>query len=429
MAQPTVSRAEARRRVRAVEKFLRRGHPPKGVNGNGILGAIAKAAVELGLSPQALNNNLRAIKRQLRIEPKWALYKPAARAIPEPPAYVSDEMVLRHLKRGSMSAGEIAEKLRTDSDTVNDAVAVLRGRGIMVTERSGKLAVEKAPAPRISGAPPSLSLKSDKENRFRIGAITDTHGSSKYHRRDVLEAEYDRFAARGVTTVLHAGNYIEGEAPFNRYDIEVSGIDAQLQMLARDYPKRKGITTYFVVGDDHEGWYAQRDGIDVGKYTERVMREAGRDDFLYLHYMEADIALVNARTGQRCMLRLMHPGGGSSYAISYSPQKIAESFEGGDKPAVLVLGHYHKGEILNYRNVWIVQAFCTKDQDPFMRKKKIEAHIGGIVLDLEQDPETGAIIECNGMRRYFNRAYYTARGERFSHHGPVEQIPRSAGGV
>lgn len=96
---------------------------------------------------------------------------------------------------------------------------------------------------------------------------------------------------------------------------------------------------------------------------------------------------------------------------------------------MLALGHYHKGELLNYRNVWIFQCFCTKDQDPFMRKRKIEAHIGGIVADLEQDPETGAIVECNGMRRYFNRAYYTPQGERFSHHGPVEQLPRSPGGV
>jgi hypothetical protein len=210
-------------------------------------------------------------------------------------------------------------------------------------------------------------------------------------------------------------------------------MDAQLRFLAENYPQRDDIKTYFIAGDDHEGWYGQREGIDIGRWTERVVREAGREDFIYLGYMEADVDLVNAATEKSARMRIVHPGGGSSYAISYSMQKLVESYEGGDKPAVVLGGHYHKQELLNYRNVWIYQGGTTEDQTPFMRKKKLEAHVGGQIVSLEQDPNTGAIIGANGFYRYFNRGYYRdknkPRRERFSYGGAVELPDRSLGGV
>jgi hypothetical protein len=45
-----------------------------------------------------------------------------------------------------------------------------------------------------------------------------------------------------------------------------------------------------------------------------------------------------------------------------------------------------------------------------------------VVLRLEQDPQTGAIIECNGQRRYFVRGYYNGR---WSHSGAVTQARRA----
>lgn len=49
----------------------------------------------------------------------------------------------------------------------------------------------------------------------------------------------------------------------------------------------------------------------------------------------------------------------------------------------------------------------------FMRKKNIDAHIGGMVVQLEQDPETGAIVSCTPrIYRYFNKDYYNDRWAR-----------------
>ena len=266
-------------------------------------------------------------------------------------------------------------------------------------------------------AGPMIEYVSRPDNTFLFGAVGDQHLGSKYERLDVLEDLYDRFEARGVDRVFNTGNWIDGEARFNKHDLRVHGMEGQVRHLARVYPRRHGIVTYAVAGDDHEGWYAQREGVDIGRYAERAFRDAGRDDWVNLGYMEAHVRLVNANTGKASIMSVVHPGGGSAYALSYSIQKIIESLDGGEKPAVGLYGHYHKLWAGNIRNVWCVQTGCAQDQTPFMRKKRLEAHVGGTLIRLEQDPRTGAIIAMTPqIIRYFNRGYYN---DRWSHSGDV----------
>ena len=268
----------------------------------------------------------------------------------------------------------------------------------------------------------SLVYESNDDGRYLFGVVSDTHLGSKYERLDVLNDLYDRFAKAKIERVFHAGNWIEGESTFNKYDLLVTGLDGQIRYLAENYPRRPGIMTYAVAGDDHEGWYAQREGINVGKYAEAEMRRQGRQDWLNLGYMEAHVALKHKTSGKTAMMAVVHPGGGAAYALSYSIQKIIESLEGGEKPAVAIYGHYHKLWAGNIRNVWAYSAGTTKDQDPFMRKRRIEAHVGGGMIELEQDAESGAIIGfMPRMQRYFNRGFYEGR---WSHHGPVAAAER-----
>jgi hypothetical protein len=157
---------------------------------------------------------------------------------------------------------------------------------------------------------------SRKDNTYLFGFIGDTHIGSKYCRYDVLNDLYDKFADAEVDRVLHAGNWIEGEARFNKYDIDVYGLDAQCQALADFYPN-VGIVTYAVTGDDHEGWFAQREGIDIGKHMESVMIENGRSDWADLGYIESFVGLKNINSKKKTQLSVMHPGGGSSYATCF----------------------------------------------------------------------------------------------------------------
>jgi hypothetical protein len=276
---------------------------------------------------------------------------------------------------------------------------------------------------RFTGGRQALyNLRVAEDETFVVKGFV-VHNCSKYARLDVLESLYDIYAAEGVDRVFNTGNWIDGEARFNTHDLLIHGMDAQLRYLAKNYPQRAGIHTYAVAGDDHEGWYAQKMGIDIGRRAEATMREQGRIDWHNLGYMEAHIRLVHADSGKSAILAVVHPGGGSSYALSYSIQKIIESLDGGEKPAVGLYGHYHKLWAGNIRNVWCVQTGTTEDQTPFMRKKKLEAHVGGTLIKLTQDPRTGAITRCQPeMMRYFNRGFYN---NRWNHGDDVTHALRS----
>lgn len=217
--------------------------------------------------------------------------------------------------------------------------------------------------------------------RVVFGALGDTHLGSKYQRLDALTAYYKELQQRGVQTVFHTGNYIEGEARFNINDILVHGFENQIDHFIQNYPFHPGITTYLVDGDDHEGWYTQREGIEVGLRLEQAATRAGRDDIRYLGYMEADVTIQVG--GTKLLVRVLHGGGGSSRAVSLAAQNIIDSYTVNELPDILLIGHYHKAHHLpNYRGVAAIQTGAFQEQTPFMRKKKLVAALGGFSISV-----------------------------------------------
>ena len=105
-----------------------------------------------------------------------------------------------------------------------------------------------------------------------------------------------------------------------------------------------------------------------------------RPDWEYLGSCYARV-ILKSTAGRTCTFDLMHPAGGSSYALSYRPQKIVEQLEGGTKPDILAIGHFHKAEWMPaYRNVCVIQAGAFQWQTPFMRDLGLAAHVGGWIL-------------------------------------------------
>lgn len=319
------------------------------------------------------------------------------------------DKVRRALLKKPLTSVELANLFDVAPKTIERIVGELRDTGynVAMQSRSGeeaRLMVEAGVGTRRD-----LALKADRfyqdTYRFDFGVVSDTHLGSKFYRPEVLNAIYDNFAMHGIKHVFHGGNYIEGEK-HDKFGLVVHGMQGQIDYFIQMYPQREGITTYFVAGDDHEGWYQQREGIDIGRFTESEARRQGRTDLVNLGYMEADVA-INVPGGKTCKLRVMHAGGGSSYAISYSAQKIIEAMEGGEKPQILLIGHFHKSDYLPaYRNVHCIQMGTTKGQDTFMRKQRLAAHVGGWRCSAMIGKD-GAVREFSATYLpFFNAGYY-----------------------
>ena len=320
-------------------------------------------------------------------------YSPRIRLNPE-----EYEMILKF--RGESTdyidilANKIAKKLKTKERTIVEladifniapkeillAIDKLKEQHIMVESlREGAIQLSKEIEPK---KPLKIDFNKYKEIEIPIGVIADTHLGSKYERLDVLNALYDRFESECVETVYHCGNWIEGESRFNKFDIYARGFEEQINNFVEKYPQRKNIVTHIVSGDDHEGWYVQREHIDVGKRMEQTAKERGRNDLIDLGYMERDIEFKQPYG--KSTVRVIHAGGGSAYAVSYTTQKYAESLQGGEKPSIVLVGHFHKFDYSYPREIHIIQCGTTQDQTPFMRKRKLQAHVGGCILWLKQ---------------------------------------------
>ena len=306
------------------------------------------------------------------------------------------------IKKNRLSVVEVADYFDVAPAKAREAILKLKAGHTVLEMVDDKVCLGSEL--RTTEQPYVIDQRKSTEVEFCVGFTADNHLNSKYERNDVLEDMFDRFADAGVTDVYQGGNMIDGEARFNKFDIFNHGVEDQVAYFVEKWPQREGITTHFVTGDDHEGWYVQREHINIGKLIEDRAKDAGRSDLHHLGYMERDIEFVQPKGSSR--LRVIHAGGGSSYATSYTSQKYVESLQGGEKPSIVLVGHFHKLDYAYPREVHVIQMGCTQDQTPFMRKKRIQAHVGGGILWITQN-ELGIFTSVKvQFFTYFDKKFY-----------------------
>jgi len=227
------------------------------------------------------------------------------------------------------------------------------------------------------GRPYEVPVRSEG-NVIRFGLIGDTHVGSGYQRLDALRAFYGHCAGEGIDTILHAGDVVDGWRVYRGQEFELHphgrSWPEQRDMFAREVPRIDGLRTVFITGS-HDTSFKKLIGLVAGDELSRV-----RPDWKFIGEDVGDVMLKTG-SGRTLRVKLLHPCGGTAYALSYRPQKIIESLSGGQKPDLIAIGHYHKAEWLPvYRNVQAFQVGCFQSQTPYMVRKSLAAHIGGCIV-------------------------------------------------
>jgi predicted phosphodiesterase len=290
--------------------------------------------------------------------------------------------------------------------TIVDAVSEASRRGKGDPETAVEVVKEKIKLPKPKFGFLSLDAV-DRGGWQKLGLVGDTHLCCEQERLAELHTTYDLFKREGISSVLHAGNIVDGYIPkINGDSVFSTNIDGQCQYVIDNYPRRDGLTTYFITGDDHEGWW-MKEGFNFGGYLHYLAQDQGRVDLQYIGHVESDVE-VNIGL-QPTMIKVQHPGGGSAYARSYTGQKQVEAFEGGEKPAILIQGHYHVSNYMNERNIHVVSLPGFQDQTIFARKKRLRMEVGGAIMSFKVNPKDGAVTRFQiEFIRYFTRGYYKA---------------------
>lgn len=212
------------------------------------------------------------------------------------------------------------------------------------------------------------------DTRIKIGIIADTHLCSKQQQLTYLKDFYKTCADVGVENIYHAGDMLAGVDvyPGQSNDLIRFTEDEQIDYAVEHYPCIEGITTYVISGN-HDLSFVKRKGGDPLKSI-----ALQRADIVYLGQFSAWVQFK-----KQCSMYLLHPDGGSAYAASYRLQKLIESFEGGKKPNIAVMGHFHRRCYISERNVHGFLGACFESQTDFLRRKAINPVVGGTILDIQ----------------------------------------------
>ena len=226
---------------------------------------------------------------------------------------------------------------------------------------------------------PSTNHKYEKKlpittKRTKYMMISDTHIGHKNFREDAWEDVVKM--SKYVEFITFSGDILEGMSGRDGHIYELDYIGATAQMdKAVELLDQISCPIYGITAtDSHDGWFSTKGntGFEVGPELDRRVK-----NFEFVGYDVADVTFAN---GMRH--RMVHPGGGTAYAISYKMQKYINSITGGDKPHVMQQGHYHKLEYLFYRNIHGFDSGCLQDQTIFMQKKGTPAMVGYIINDV-----------------------------------------------
>lgn len=222
-----------------------------------------------------------------------------------------------------------------------------------------------------------------KQKHIRIGIVSDTHLCCIYQQLTLLNEAYKDFSNRGIKIVFHIGDIVDGDyrtRPEHLYDLFKVGATQQAEYVIDYYPKVNSIKTYTIQGS-HDTTHIKNGGANIGK-----MISGERDDIIDLGIGKATFILNGI------LFELLHPGGGSNFAYSYKPQKIIDSMRGGEKPSVLIIGHFHKNLYMLYRNIHTILASSLEATTPFMTANALINDCGYAIIDL--------IIENNSIKSF-----------------------------
>jgi len=281
-----------------------------------------------------------------------------------------------HYIKNDMPIETFMHKFRCGVNELKGILELCRiyGKEVDILPKDGTYYFSKPVPKYITARKPSLN--SDKLIHTELCVVSDTHFGNIHQQLHILNKIYEEAYKRGITTVLHCGDLVDGNYP-NRPEQPrqqfLHGFDEQAGYVVDMYPKVKGITTKYILGSHDETHYKN------GQATINKWISNCRNDMIFLGQDSAEIMINGIK------IFLDHPGGGSSSALSYQAQKRIEILESGSKPKILLIGHYHKSYSFVYRNVRGVETPSLCDKTQFQQKKGLINYVGAYFLDIYSD--------------------------------------------
>lgn len=221
-----------------------------------------------------------------------------------------------------------------------------------------------------------LSIDDSKLNHNQICVVSDTHFGNNHQQLHLLNNIYQEAYNRGIKTVLHVGDLVDGNYPQRKENPRLQflhNFDEQANYVIDMYPEIDGMTTHYILGSHDETHY-KNGGATINNIITRC-----RNDMKYLGQDVGEFSIDKVK------IILDHPGDGKAKSWSYKPQQRIEILESHQKPKILLIGHYHGSYAFSYRNVQCIMVPCLCYKTQFQQKKGISNAVGAYFLDIYSD--------------------------------------------
>lgn len=252
---------------------------------------------------------------------------------PLPKAVQLDEQ-MQHLvsltKKSPVSFSKLCDMLDLSPARVKTLIDESKTRGLVISVENDQVGFKPHVEERVQpvGIAPTIGT------RQKVAVISDTHLGSKYCMREQLKDFVEYAYAQGVREILHPGDVTDGDYRHGKFEMSHIGLDEQARDLIEVLPQKPGLNYRCITGN-HDFTFTEESGVDVGRYLSNYFHENGRSD---LHFYGDRGAFLKVNGA---IVHLWHPRSGVSYARSYALQKHIEKYASGEKPNILLAGHWH----------------------------------------------------------------------------------------
>lgn len=238
---------------------------------------------------------------------------------------------LVHEARKEPSFEDLCNKLRASPAEVRGLITKAKQSGYAVRIGAENIGIGN----ELQSEAQSVDVPPIVGNWYKIGVLSDLHAGSKYVLRAQTIDCVERMYRKGIRHILIVGDLTDGCYKHGVFELKQSGIEDQTKALSSMLPKKPGLQ-YHAISGNHDFTFSEHTGLDFGQYVVGCFSRLGRHDISF--YGDRAATLLIGGTS----IRLLHPSGSCSYAISYKLQKFVESFDSGEKPGILLVGHYHR---------------------------------------------------------------------------------------
>lgn len=298
-----------------------------------------------------------------------------------------EKEVLSILAEGPQSCGELSRRLNRNKDTVLKLVNRLmteRKMEISIPSDTKQVTWDRKLKSSFSSLPNEIVDKMFVKS-IKIAEVSDPHLCSKDQQISLLKKAYQIGDEENVDLYINPGDVSDGcgSVGYRSHgkDVFLDGYTEQKEYIIANYPKSaKGKKTIIIPGN-HDWW-------DFESFGGNIVKEIceARADMQYGDYP----SYLLEHNGFKILV--FHPGGGSSYALSYQIQKHIINQLRNKKTRVdaIFFGHYHKALYMVYAGVHAFLGASLKGYDEFHEKLSLPQAIGMWIVEFTKD-ENGRI--------------------------------------